>query len=123
MRQRCTNPKKASYRYYGARGIKVCPEWNEFSVFLADMGEPPEGKSLDRFPDNDGDYCKANCRWATLEEQAATTRRASYIEVNGVRRRVRDLEVELGLSQGTIWHRLKKGWPIEKACTTPRIES
>lgn len=70
MKQRCHNPNNAQYYYYGARGIKVCSAWrNSFSAFIADMGlRPKSSLELDRI-DNDGDYCKKNCRWATRNQQ------------------------------------------------------
>ena len=68
--QRCTNKNDKDYHYYGGRGINVCDRWKEsFENFLADMGKCPEGMTLDR-KNNDGDYCKKNCRWATRKEQA-----------------------------------------------------
>ena len=62
MRARCHNPKVDSYQFYGARGICVCPEWVRFENFLRDMGERPEGYTLDRI-NPELDYYKENCRW------------------------------------------------------------
>lgn len=76
MIERCERPAHIGYKYYGARGIKVCRRWRkDFAAFLADMGPKPSPRhSLDRHPDQSGDYRPGNCRWATPAEQRANQR-------------------------------------------------
>lgn len=75
MIQRCTDPNATGYANWGGRGIAVCERWrNSFEAFLADMGERPEGCSIDRI-DNDGNYEPGNVRWATALEQTQNRRR------------------------------------------------
>lgn len=72
--QRCNDPNSNRWSLYGGRGITVCPQWRTFQGFLADMGERPPGKTLDRI-NVDGNYEPDNCRWATASEQARNRRK------------------------------------------------
>lgn len=110
MLKRCNDPSHKSYKYYGGRGIKVCERWLDFENFYADMGERPEGLSIDRI-ENDGDYEPGNCRWATALEQARNKRSKSVFDedVN-----VSALARELGLTRQAIYDRAKLGWPIAR---------
>jgi len=78
MRQRCTNPRNHTWPRYGALGVTVCERWSSFDNFAADMGERPDGMSLDRI-NPFGNYEPGNCRWATPVQQARN-KRASWIK-------------------------------------------
>ena len=78
MIRRRANRKHKGFKYWGGRGIRVCGRWlQSFENFYADMGDPPPGLTLDRWPDNDGNYEPGNCRWATWSQQRANQRRPS----------------------------------------------
>ncbi len=83
MKSRCSNPNTKRFYDYGGRGIRVCERWNRFENFLADMGERPEGKTIDRYPDKNGNYEPGNCRWATPKEQIANQRPKSSRVLSG----------------------------------------
>lgn len=78
MIQRCNNTANKDYKYYGGRGISVCKEWLSFERFLADMGECPDNLTIDRFPNNDGNYEPSNCRWATMAQQNLNKRTSRF---------------------------------------------
>ena len=80
MKQRCLNPNSTSFPYYGGRGITICDRWDDFLNFYEDMGERPEGMSLDRI-DSDKGYYKENCKWSTIEEQNRNRRYCKKVSV------------------------------------------
>lgn len=90
MLNRCSDPKR--YPRYAGRGIKVCERWKLcFENFLSDMGpRPSKEHSIDRYPDNDGDYEPGNCRWATAKQQQRNTRRTVWVKIDGKRMSARD---------------------------------
>lgn len=115
MFQRCYNPKHKSYGDYGGRGITVCERWREsFDNFLADMGERPKGKhSIDRFPNQNGNYEPGNCRWATWKEQHRNRRNNMLVTSNGVTKTAPEWSEETGVTAPTIKWRAKRKKPID----------
>jgi hypothetical protein len=119
MITRCTYPKSNSYCRYGARGIKVCDRWLKFENFLADMGERPAGRTLDRI-DNNGNYEPQNCRWASLAEQGANRRNVRTLSFNGETKTLSEWAKAKGMSRSALQRRLNKlGWSAEKTLLTP----
>jgi hypothetical protein len=114
MHQRCKNPSNESYSEYGSRGISVCERWESFENFLADMGEKPDGLSLDRIENSEG-YSPNNCRWATPKQQANNRRTTRMIEFRGESHCFSDLARMHGLSPDCLSYRLKKGMALEDA--------
>ncbi len=120
MKKRCLDPKSVSYPRYGALGITVCAKWkNSFEAFLSDMGECPEGLSIDRFPNKTGNYEPGNCRWATMVEQNNNRKDNVVIEFDGQSMTVAQWTRYLGFGRHVIYDRLESGWSIEKALLTP----
>lgn len=117
MRQRCMNPNCKDYEHYGARGIYICERWNTFTNFYEDMGDKPEGLSLDRI-DNSGPYSKENCKWSTQKEQVANARMR--------KNHVRDLTNEV-IGQWTVVRRngvSKRGLNLwECVCSCGKVKN
>ena len=118
MRARCEKPKLANWKDYGGRGIKVCDRWQSFENFLADMGERPAGLTLDR-KDNEGHYCKENCRWATRKEQMRNRRPNRMITYQGRTLCMIEWAEQAGITRHTLKYRLNAGWSMQRALETP----
>lgn len=109
---RCENPSVECYKDYGGRGISICAEWRDnFEIFhsWAIKNGYDNTLSIDRFPNNNGNYEPSNCRWATTEEQSNNKRNSVIIEFNGKSQTVMQWAKELKLSPHTLYSRLRKG--------------
>lgn len=119
MKQRCLNPNAPDYPKYGMRGITICNKWLEsFNNFLADMGERPEGMSIDRI-DVNGNYEPSNCRWATRSQQQRNKSNSIYIEWQGERKSIPEWADITGITRKIISARIKAGWSIHDTLTKP----
>lgn len=119
MWRRCTYSKHKAFPDYGGRGIKVCERWEKFENFYADMGAKPDPKhSLDRI-DVNGHYEPGNCRWATASDQLNNTRRNHTVEFRGESKTISEWAKAMNMSHETLRARLRLGWSIECALTTP----
>lgn len=121
MMTRCYNPNSKDYKNYGERGIKVTERWHNSTNFLNDMKSSwKEGLSLDRI-DNNGNYSKENCRWASRLQQNNNTRRNHLFEFRGERKTLTNWAILLGLKRSTIAQRIYVyGWSIDQALTRKR---
>jgi len=117
MLQRCTNANNGKFKNYGGRGITVCEKWQDFKGFYADMGDRPEGMTLDRI-DNEKGYFKANCRWASRKQQSNNRSNNLLITYQGKKQTLQMWADELGLKKSTLINRVKRGWTIERALST-----
>ena len=111
MLQRCDNPRQRSYKHYGARGIKVCEQWQKFDGFLADViklfgiGIIPDHLTLDRI-NSDGDYEPGNVRLATMKEQQNNRGNNVNLEWQGRIQTLSQWAEELGIKMATLRKRL-----------------
>lgn len=122
MKQRCANPNHADYADYGGRGIRVCDEWqSSFIAFLRDVGRCPSDRhSIDRFPNNDGNYEPGNTRWATPIQQGRNQRTNRLIAIGGRTQCTAGWAEEYEISPAIIWTRLHDNWNPVAAVILPK---
>ena len=121
MRTRCENINSPAYKWYGARGIKVCERWLDFKNFFEDMGKRPSKKhSIDRI-NPDGDYELSNCRWTTMKTQQRNRRNNVIYTYNGVTASLAELCELNGCKYKTVHMRMSKGASIKDAMTPGRV--
>ncbi|MGD9648767.1 MAG: hypothetical protein AB7U73_23855 [Pirellulales bacterium] len=108
MHQRCRNANHPNAKHYLERGIEIDAQWFVFENFRADMGERPDGLTLERI-DNDGPYCKSNCRWATMAEQNRNKRANRIAVIDGRAMIVMDWCKERGIRHGRVYNRIHRG--------------
>ena len=110
MRKRCNNPRERSFKNYGGRGIVICNQWSDFSVFRewALSNGYSEKLTIDRI-DNNGNYEPSNCRWTTLKVQAGNTRKNRFIIINGESKTLTEWSKVAKISPSNIFERLKRG--------------
>jgi hypothetical protein len=115
MKGRILNCKNPAYHNYGGRGIKICDQWIQggFVQFLEDMGERPEGMSLDRI-DNDGDYSPENCKWSNDLEQCNNRRTSRTLSYHGKTQCLAAWSRELNITRHEIYKGLKKNMTLEE---------
>lgn len=120
MKHRCSPSKGGSRKYYYSKGIRVGSKWiNSFENFMKDMGNSYfEGAQIDRI-DNNKDYCKENCRWATVIEQANNKSTSHFLTFNGKKQTTANWGRETGLKAATIRRRIELGYTVERALTEP----
>lgn len=105
---RCFNPKNKRYPDYGGRGITMCDRWRDsFEAFLEDMGERPEGTSIDRI-ENDGNYEPGNCRWARKGQQNGNVRGRTRIEHEGQTYSIKEFASLMNVDFANLYYRIRK---------------
>ena len=121
MRKRCNNPNDPSYSEYGAKGITICKEWDRFELFLADMGERPQGTTLHR-KNNKMGYSPSNCVWADTKTQAIERKGTIWVTIEGRTQCLADWAEEYEIKMSTVQARIyRMKWSPEKALTTPLL--
>lgn len=120
MHERCESKNNPKYKWYGAKGVRVCDRWSNFLYFVSDVGERPSlSHSLDRYPDPNGNYEPGNVRWATHKQQCLNKRFNLKVKINGREKLLKEWCEDLQLPYKTVWQRISYGWTPEEALKVP----
>lgn len=123
MKDRCYNPNSPNYKYYGAKGVKVCDEWQDFSGFYrwVQTTNYNDKLTIDRI-NCFGNYEPSNFRWATMKEQNNNTSKNFLITIGTETKSAQEWSEASGLHRTTILARIKNGWSAEEAVLTPKYQ-
>ena len=120
MLRRCESPKHKAYKYYGGKGVKVCPEWHDFWNFAEwaeKQGGRKQGQTLDRINSN-GDYCPENCRFASMRTQSLNKCSNIRITYDNQTKTIQEWSEITGICHETLRNRYWRGWAPEKIINT-----
>lgn len=123
--QRCFNTNCREYKWYGAKGIKICDEWkNDFSIFRewALANGYSDELTIDRI-DTNGDYEPNNCRWTDWLTQQNNRSSNRFYTHNGMTKTIAEWAREYGIPECNLITRMKKGWDFEDALTRPKVDN
>jgi hypothetical protein len=121
MKNRCFNPRNKNYPNYGGRGITVCDEWkSSYTNFLNDMGECPDGFSIERI-DVNGNYCPENCEWIPMSDQSKNRRCVRHMTLGGETKSIIDWCRFFSIDRKVVDARIKNGWPSSRLFSAVRF--
>jgi hypothetical protein len=119
MRSRCNNPNVKDYKWYGAKGITVCEEWDDFWCFLHDMKYRPSADHTIERKNSKGPYCKENCEWLPKNKQNLNQSSNRYLTLNNETHFVTEWARILNVKPIALFGRLNRGWSDVETLTTP----
>ena len=123
MKERCNTATNAAYKWYGARGISICPEWTDFENFRdwAMSSGYNDNLTIERI-DNNGDYCPKNCKWVTIQEQGKNKRNIIQFTINGITKPLFNWAEDYGVAPRTVYARYRRGkYPFRDNELNPSI--
>ena len=118
MKDRVLHPNHYGYKWYAEKSVTICDKWMSFSGFLEDMGERPEGTTLDRIDNNKG-YYKENCRWISMKFQRRNRSDTIRVEWKGMYKTLAEWAEYMGLLYQVFRTRRSEHWSVDRILSTP----